>query len=305
MGELKIDPEIIQNRFKLLKTFRDPYLTRAYSYAKVTLPYLVSEQDDNSSSEVQLDYNSVGAEYVNHLSNRYMQELFPAARSFFKLKMEEEAVQEQESVDGMNKAEQEALLVAGERKGRWMFEQRHARTSILDGLKHTIVTGNACLYWPPKKESKVQMYALDEYVLMRSMDGTLLELITEDKKAVLALDPEIKDQVIADMDLGDDADLTKVTAKLYTYIKMDEQNPLVYNVAQAIEGVPVPGSEQSYPADLLPWLPMTWNRTRREMYGRGLVEDHYGAFFAMSVLTEAIVTGGAIMTDFKFLFRQG
>lgn len=41
------------------------------------------------------------------------------------------------------------------------------------------------------------------------------------------------------------------------------------------------------------------------MYGRGLVEDHYGAFYALSVLTEAIVTGSAIMTDFKFLVRPG
>jgi len=305
MAEPKIDPEIIQNRFKLLKTFRDPYVTRAYNYARVTLPYLLSEQEDNSSSEVQLDYNSVGAEYVNHLANRYMQELFPAARSFFKLKMDDDAVIKQEQIDGTNKAEQEALLVAGEREGRWMFEARHARTSILDGLKHTIVTGNACLFWPPKKEAKVQTYALDEYVVMRSMDGTLLELITEDKKAVLALPPEIKQQVSDDMDLSEDEDLTKVSAKLYTYVKIDEDNPAVYNVAQAIEGVPVPNSEASYPAELLPWLPMVWNRTRREMYGRGLVEDHYGAFYAMSVLTEAIVTGGAIMTDFKFLVQPG
>ncbi len=303
--ELQIDPEDTKNRFNLLKKFRDPYITRAYNYARVTLPYLLSENDDNSSSEVQLDYNSVGAEYVNHLANRYMQELFPAARSFFKLKMDEEAVIEQEKTDGTNKAEQEALLVAGEREGRWMFEQRHARTSILDGLKHTIVTGNACLYWPPKKEKKVQTYAIDEFVILRSMDGTLLELITEDKKAVLALDPEIKQQVIDSMDLGEDADLSQISAKLYTHVKMSDEDPNTYNVVQAVEGVPVPDSEQSYPKELLPWMPMVWNRTRREMYGRGLVEDHYGAFYAMSVLTEAIVTGGAIMTDFKFLVQPG
>lgn len=302
---MKIDPEIVSDRFKLLKTFRDPYITRAYNYAKVTLPYLISENEDNSSSELQLDYNSVGAEYVNHLANRYMQELFPAARSFFKLQLEEEAVVEQEKTTGNTKAQQESLLVAGEREARWQFERRHARTSILEGIKHTIVTGNACLYWPPKKEKKVQMYALDEYVVMRGLDGTLLELITEDKKAVQGLDPEIKQLVIDNMDLGDDADLSKTNAKLYTYVKMDDEDPLKYNVIQTIEGIPVPDSEQDYPADLLPWMPMVWNRTRREMYGRGIVEDHYGSFYAMSILTEAIVTGGAIMTDFKFLVQPG
>ena len=305
MPDNKLDPELINDRFKKLSTFRDPYITRAYNYAKVTLPYLISENDDNSSSEVQLDYNSVGAEYVNHLANRYMQELFPPSRSFFKLQLEDDAVIDQEKATGSNKAEQEALLVAGEREARWMFERRHARANVLEGLKHSIVTGNACLYWPPKKEKKVQIYALDEYVVLRGLDGTLLELITEDKKAIQSLDPDIKQQVITEMDLGDDADLSKINAKLYTWVKMDDDNPEVYNVVQAIEGIPIQDSEQQYPADKLPWMPMVWNRTRREMYGRGLVEDHYGSFYAMSVLTEAIVTGGAIMTDIKFLVQPG
>lgn len=301
----KIDPEKIKDRFVLLKTYRDAYETRAHSYAKVTLPYLISEQDDNSSSEIQLDYNSVGAEYVNHLANRYMQELFPAARSFFKLKMEDDAVAEQEKVDGQDKVEQEALLVQGERKGRWMFEERHARTALIDALKHTIVTGNSCLFWPPDKKDRVQTYALDEYVVMRSMDGKLLELITEDKKAILSLPPDIQKKVIADMKLDDGDDLAEINASLYTYVKIDDVDKNKYNVVQAIEGVPIEDSEQEYPADLLPWMPLVWNRTRREMYGRGLVEDHYGAFYAMSILTEAIVTGGAIMTDFKFLVQPG
>ena len=37
---------------------------------------------------------------------------------------------------------------------------------------------------------------------------------------------------------------------------MDDEDPLMYNVAQAIEGVEVPDSEQSYPANLLPWMPI-------------------------------------------------
>ncbi len=305
MAETTLDPTETKARYETLKTFRNPYETRAFNYAKVTLPYLISQNDDNASSEVQLDYNSVGAEYVNHLANRYMQELFPASRSFFKLQLDDKAVVEQEAQTGNSKAEQEALLVSGERKARWRFEQRHARTSILEGIKHTIVTGNALLFWPPDKDKRVQLYALDEYVLVLGLDGTLLELITEDKKAVLSLDPEIRSAVMADMDLDEDSDLTKETAKLYTHVKMSDEDPKKYNVVQAIEGIGIDGSESSYPAGLLPWLPMVWNRTRREMFGRGLVEDHYGSFYAMSILTEAIVTGGAIMTDFKFLVQPG
>lgn len=305
MEENSIDPAKIKERYEALKVFRTPYVDRAYDYAKVTLPYIIYDTKDNASTEVQLSYNSVGAEYVNHLANRYMQELFPAARSFFKLQMEESSIVTQEAQTGNSKAEQEKLLVAGEREARWKFEQRHSRTAILDGLKHCIVTGNACVYYPPKNKGRVQTYALDEYVLKRGTDGQLLELITEDKKAVLALDVEMRAKVIATMNLAEDADLTEETASLFTYVKIDPENPKRYIVAQAIEGVPVPDSKGSYPADLLPWMPIVWNRTRREMYGRGLVEDYYGAFYAMSVLTEAIVTGGAMMTDFKFLVKPG
>jgi len=300
-----IEPERIKERFELLKTYRDPYLTRGYKYAKVTLPYIVSETEDASSSEVQLDYSNTGAELVTHLANRYMQELFPAARSFFKLQIEDDAVIEQEKREGTDKVDQEAMLVEGERTARWQFERRHARTAVLDSLKHCIVTGNACLYWPPEKEHKVQTYALDEYVLMRGLDGTLLELITEDKKAVMSLDPAIQDQIIQQLNLTDDADLAKVNAKLYTHIRLNPENPEEYEVQQAIEGTPLADSYQTYPKDLLPWMPLVWNRTRREMYGRGIIEDHYGAFYALSVLTEALVTGGAIMTDFKFLVQPG
>lgn len=302
---MPLDPEKTKDRFNTLKTYRDPYVTRAYKYAKVTLPYIISENDDNSSSEVQIDYNSVGAEYVNHLANRYMQELFPAARSFFKLKLEDDAIVQQEQATGDSRAEIEAILVGGERRCRWMFEQRHARASILEGLKHCIVTGNACLYWPADKKKKAQIYALDEYVILRGLDGQTLELILEDKKSVLSLDDNIRGQVMSAMDLDVDDDLTKKNVSLFTHIKLAEDSNETYDVVQSVEGIPVEGSETTYPAHLLPWMPMVWNRTRREIYGRGLVEDHYGSFYAMSVLTEAIVTGGAIMTDFKFLVQPG
>ena len=148
--------------------------------------------------------------------------------------------------------------------------------------------------------------AIGDLEMMRGVMGVKHKEAVNQQLAVFESGTvEIRDQVISDMDLGDDADLTKVTAKLYTYIKLNPDNIEEYHVAQAIEGIAVPESNATYPTHLLPWLPLVWNRTRREMYGRGLVEDHYGAFYALSVLTEALVTGGAIMTDFKFLVQPG
>lgn len=289
----------IKERAGVLSTYRDPYLNRAYNYAKVTLPYIINETEDNSSSEVQLDYNSIGAEYTNHLANRYMNDLFPANRSFFKLRIQDD------EITGESDAKQDELLVQGERAARWQFEKRQCRMSYLDALKHCIVTGNALVYYPPDQEIGVQTYALDEYYVMRAPDGTILEIITEDKIAIANLDPDIKQQVISELDLDVDSDLYSETAIIYTYIRLDPENNKQYVVDQAIEGIPLDGTLQTYPKELLPWMPLVWNLTRRENYGRGLIEDHYGSFWALSVLTEALVTGGAILTDFKFFVRPG
>lgn len=298
--EADYDPAIPKRRYTELGTFREAYLTRAQTYAKVSLPYIMPEVDDQTAQEVQLDFTSVGAMFVNHLANRYVQELFPVNRSFFQLQIDEsersETMQENTELD--------TLLTAAERRARWAFEQRHARPTMLDLMKHCIIAGNGLPYYPPK-EGKVQLYALDEYVMYRDAQGEVLEIVTEDKKGILSLDPEIRPLIMEELQLDDNADLTKEQATIYTYIRIDPEDPETYLVTQSIESLEVPDSFQSYPKKYLPWMPQVWNRTRREIYGRGLIEDHYGSFMALSILTEALVTGAATMADIKFLIRPG
>jgi len=296
---MEYDPSIPKTRYEELKAGRDQYVTRAESYSKVTLSYIMPDSEDRTSQEVQNDFNSVGAELVNHLSNRYVQELFPTAKPFFRLRIDEFTKKPEEDT-----SETDALLAIGERRARWAFEQRQARPVLMDSLQHCIVAGNAMLMFPPSGV-KPTMYALNEYVVQRSPNGDILEIITEDVKAINALDEEIRDTVIAELDLDADANMNEETATIYTYIRIDEENPENFLVDQSVESVAVGDPAQSYPKDLLPWIPLVWKRTRKEHYGRGLVEDHYGSFWALSVLTEAMVTGAAVMTDIKYLVRPG
>ena len=292
-------PEFPRSRYETLKTERDKYKRRGESYAKVTVPYLMPDTDDVSSQEQQTDFNSIGSELVNSLANKYVQELFPSTRPFFRLRIDE--LDRDENADT---AKFDALLAIGERRARWAFEQRVARPALLDLIKHCIVVGNALLYFP-EKGGRPTLYALDEYVVYRSVSGEILEIITTDTKAINALDEEIRDDVISAMELEADADLNEVVATIYTYIRVDPDNSEQYIVDQTVENVPVGDPNQIYKKDLLPWIPCVWQRTRKEHYGRGLVEDHYGSFWALSVLTEAMVTGAAVMTDIKYLVRPG
>lgn len=294
----------ILSRFNALKTYRESYLTRGYKYSKITIPSLLPEEEDSSTTELLLDYSTVGAEYVNHLANKYVSVMFPVHRCFFKLQLPAEQMIAESQKSGMAPAELEQLFSVTEREARRVLEKKHARVAVLDAMKHLVVTGNSLIYMLPDEEL-VQNYALDEYVLFRDQSGRTLEIITEDKKSVYSLPDELREEVINSLDdIDEKTDLNEYNVKILTYVRVNPDDPKTYLVNQSVEGIPI-GVTEKYTKDLLPWIPCVWQRTRREHYGRGLVEDHYGAFYALSILMEALVAAGIIMTDFKFLVKPG
>lgn len=300
---IETPPEgFIKSRFNTLASTRNKYRDRARDYAKVTIPYLMPEVETGTdSSEFQNDYNTEGAKLVNALANRYMSTLFPAGKSFVKLGMQEQDLQETQQKTGKNKADVDAIFAEVERLFRKKFEAIGSRSGLLDALRHLIVTGNALVHKP--KDGKVVTYAIDEYVMLRSLDGTVTEIITEDKKLVMLLDAELQAQVIAELDLTPE-DLPEQTVSLYTYIRLNPENNKQWLVDQAVDAIPV-GTQNSYTEDSFRWFPLVWNRTRRETYGRGLVEDHYGSFWTLSILSEALAVGAVTLADIKFLVRPG
>jgi len=161
------------------------------------------------------------------------------------------------------------------------------------------------LYFPPDDEF-VQTYPLDNYVVWRDLSGKLLEIVTVDHTSINAVPLDIRDEVLAAKakELQGDADINKVKVDIYTWIRRDHNNPKKFLVDQSVEDINI-GKQDTYLEHLLPWIPCTWNRVRREVYGRGLVEDHYGGFYSMSILAEALVIAGAIASDFKWLVKPG
>ena len=149
-------------------------------------------------------------------------------------------------------------------------------------------------------------YAIDEYVVLRSLDGTVLEIITEDKKSIWSLPQEVQAPVLAALqkDKQEDEDLRE-TVSLYTFIRRDPDTDGSWLVDQAVENFNLPDQQNNYTDETLRWMPVVWNRTRREMYGRGLVEEHYGSFWTLSILSEALAMGCVTMADIKFLVRPG
>lgn len=290
---------VIKNRYSELEATRNKYRDRARDYAKLTLPYLLPENEQTDSSEFQNDYNTEGAKLVNALANAYTDSLFPAGRSFVKLIMETEDMTALTS-QGKSQTDVEATFAMIERDFRHIFETNGSRMTFVDSLKHLIVTGNVCFYLP--KDGRLSSYAIDEFVVMRSLDGTLMEIVTVDQKLVSALPVDIQSEVMTEMNLTEENLNTVV--KLYTWIRRDPQKPDSWYADQAVESSPV-GEQNKYTTKNLRWIPAMWNRTRREMYGRGLVEEHYGSFWTLSILSEALAAGCVTMADIKYLVRPG
>lgn len=292
----------IKKRYDELSSIRNKFRDRARNYAEVTLPPIMPSTDGDTASETfEHDYNTEGAKLVNSLTNKYVETLFPAGRSHVKLDLlpEDMEVQQQR---GANKSDIISNFAAIERSHRQRFESINGRTTMIDLLKHLMITGNGLLYLP--QDGNIMNYALDEYVLMRSLDGTVTEMITEDKKALITLDPELKAQVMSALKLEAGEDTDQMIVSLYTYIRRNPENKDDWLVDQSVEDVNI-GEQNSFPTEKLRWIPVVWSRTRREIYGRGLVEEHYKSFWTLSILTEALAVGCVTLADIKFLVKPG
>lgn len=75
-------------------------------------------------------------------------------------------------------------------------------------------------------------------------------------------------------------------------------------IRQSAEDIEI-GQVSRITEDKSPFLVLTWKRSYSEDYGRGMIEDHAGAFFVLEFLSEALARGMALMADVKYLVKPG
>jgi hypothetical protein len=299
------EPNQIKAEWSEMITLRQPYLDRAKTYSKLTLKYLypdVSTDTETATLDLQGDWQIDGPLLTNHLANMYMQTLFPPNRSFFKLNLSAEEMENLRANSGLSKAAIEFALSRAEDDARKLMLNIGGRPALLDAIKHIIVSGNALVYYPEK--GKLQAYALDEYVVQRDPDGEITNLITRDNKGFLTLPEDMRNLVRQELNIRPE-DEEKTNVNLYTRIKLspdsiDQEDP-TYVIQQAVDQFPFQDSEVEMKRTEIRWIPIGWHRTRRESYFRGLIELIYPALYNVSVLTEAVVKGIAVITDIKLL----
>lgn len=285
----------IPKMWEKFATKRGSFLDRAKGYAKLTLPYLLNDQGDNTSS--QNGWQGTGAQATNHLANKLAQVLFPAQRSFFRVDLTEKG-EEALSKGGVDKTKLATLFAKVETNAMKSLEQRQFRSSMVEAFKHLIVAGN-CLLFKPEK-GNICAVPMNHYVVNRDTSGNLLDIIMLQKKALRTFDPATRMAIEVGMKGKKCKEDDEV--KLYTHATLKPDG--MWEVSQSADDIPI-GKVSRVKEEKLPFIVLTWKRSYGEDWGRPLAEDYSGDLFVIQFLSEAVARGAALMADIKYLIRPG
>ena len=251
-----------QERFTQLDQGRSVILDRVREAAELTIPALMPPEGHTEQSDLPTPYQSIGSRGVNNLASKLLLSLLPPSQSFFRLRLDEKALQALTEA-GADRGKIDTALRNRENVIMRFIERGNLRPMLFAALKQLVVTGNAVLYLPKSGES--QMYRLDQYVVVRDPAGTVTELLIKESAHPKSLPEEVIEA--CDVDTNDD----KKSCDIFTRVWLER--PGFYKWAKEINETTVPGSEGQAKKEDLPWLVLRWQAVENEDYGRGLVEE--------------------------------
>ena len=77
--------ETAEQLYTKLEGKRDSYLQRGRQAAKLTLPYVLTEEGFGTSSRLNTPFQGIGARGVNNLASKLLLALLPPNSPFFRL----------------------------------------------------------------------------------------------------------------------------------------------------------------------------------------------------------------------------
>lgn len=283
-----------QERYEQLCAARSPFLDRAREGARLTIPAMMPPSGHSGYTRLPTPWQALGARCVNHLAAKLLLSLFPPSVPFFKLSIDDFALQRLTGKPGM-RGEVETALNKIERSVQNEIETTAMRPALNEVLKHLVLAGNVLVFMP--EEGSIRVYRLDRYVVKRDPMGNLLECVTHEKISALEVPKEARGLI-------PDAPKGKVSTDdyidLHTHIRRVSDG---WRIHQELNGQRIPGSEGRYPKDKCPWLALRLTAIDNEDYGRGLVEEYLGDFKSLEALTKAITQGAAASAKVLFLVK--
>ena len=293
-------------RYEESQTNRNIYLDRGRTAAKLTIPYLLPESNDPTSSDTDthvLPWNGIGAKGVLNLASRTLLALLPPTELFFRLTLNEAQVQKLGGMPPDKRTEIEQALVVLEQQILRGIEASGDRVVIHEMLLHLFVVGNALMYLG---DDGSRCFHLNRYVCNRDPMGNPVDVVACEEVAYNQLSEKVL--AIVDEDAAKDRksqeeEDSSRTVRVYTWIKW-EKNRVRWH--QEVKGRLIPGTEGSSPLNTCPWLPLRMTRVDGSAYSPSFVEMATLADLnTAESLQQSVIECASILAIVRFLVKPG
>lgn len=273
-----------------LDSLKTPLMRRAERHAALTIPKLCLPEGTNlESTEQSHDWQSLGAQAVNHVTNKLMIAMFAPSRPFFRV---QEGPKTKKAMEAAQIPETELgnILASAERKAVRELDARGQRPKLYQACRHLVVTGNVLMVLA---KDALRIMGLRYFCVKRTAEGKVHTLVIREVLRFDELEEDI--QNLLGHRYCDDG-------KVSHYKLIQRQPDGSYRMSQWINETRLPGKWNArWTEERMPYRVLAWDLGDEADYGTGLVEDYSGDFESLSVLSEAIVTGAIQVTEFRWV----
>ena len=288
----------VRERYEQLSSDRREFLRVGEDCAKLTLPYLVTDDSNVRPNKkvLKTPWQSVGSKCTVTLAAKLMLALLPPQTTFFKLQVKEDKLGDYQN-DPSIKSELDLSFSKIERTIMDYIAASNDRVVIHQALKHLIVSGNTLIFMG---KDGLKNFPLNRFVVNRDGNGNVLEILTKEliSRKALGIAPLKKDNTNPNDDGKSGANAEDV--EVYTCVKMEEKSGRWVWYQEVLDQI-IPGSRSTAPKNASPWLPLRFNTVDGEDYGRGRVEEFIGDLKSLEGLSQALVEGAAAAAKVIFL----
>lgn len=278
-------------RWHQLNQRRQGLLRRVEDYAALTIPRIaLPEGVDEYTSSIQHDWTSVGAQAVNHLTNKIVLNLFRPGTPFFRLDIKPSEAAKL----NIPEAQLKEVLVAGEQDALKVMDQKALRPILNEVTMNLIVTGNALLDLEDPDEPRV--LGIKHYAVKRSIKGIVQEILIYERVLYNELEEVAKPYAKVQRTWDDE----EAYVEFVRWYRRTGKNR--WQLTQHIDEKTLPAEfTKTYTDKTLRVYPLVWARADGHNYGTGLVEDYAGDFGTLSTLSESEIKTAILSSDYRWL----
>lgn len=269
-------------------------LRRAERCAKLTIPSLYFEEghSDADSEDVPPEWQSYGAQLLNHLATRLMLALFAPSRPFARLDPTVGFATAAKQA-GLDETSLKAVLALAEKEQVRELDRRAMRPKLFELLKQILAIGPTLMV-KDEAHKQLRVMSVRHFRLKRNIYGKVHTLCIREQVPADELDPVLQAQL-------PDGKKDALSVDYYILVQRLPGDAERFSIKHYVEDVLVPGWSKEVSKRDLPYVPVTWTLSDNADYGNSLVAEYAGDFSAFEKLCKAQTQAGVLASTYRWL----